>query len=59
MSSKFYKVIHEDPRYKDGPRKEEFPKFDSLKLNIKRTLPYWNKVIFLQMKVRKANPYYC
>jgi 2,3-bisphosphoglycerate-dependent phosphoglycerate mutase len=57
-SSKFYKIINEDSRYKGGPRKEEFPKFESLKLTIERTLPYSNKVIFLQIKVRKVNPYY-
>ncbi|KAK2726335.1 phosphoglycerate mutase 1-like [Artemia franciscana] len=49
-SSEFYKIINDDPRYKDGPSKEEFPKFESLKLTIERTLPYWNEVIVPQLK---------
>ena len=37
------------PRYKDGPTKDEFPMFESLKLTIDRTLPYWNDVIIPQV----------
>ncbi len=41
----YYDTIVNDPRYKDGPSKEEFPMAESLKLTIERTLPYWNDVI--------------
>ena len=37
------------PRYKDGPSRDEFPMFESLKLTIDRTLPYWNDVIVPQV----------
>lgn len=50
---KYYKAIVEDPIYKDGPTKEEFPMFESLKLTIQRTLPYWNDVIIPQLKEGK------
>jgi len=50
---KYYKDIVEDPIYKDGPPKDEFPKFESLKLTIARTLPYWNEVIIPQLKEGK------
>ena len=36
-------------RYKDGPTRDEFPMFESLKLTIDRTLPYWNDVIVPQV----------
>jgi len=49
----YYKVIMDDPRYKDGPTGDEFPKFESLKLTIARTLPYWNDVIVPQIKAGK------
>ena len=49
----YYKTITEDGRYKDGPTKEEFPMFESLKLTIARTLPYWNDVIIPQLKEGK------
>merc|ERR1712002_458632 len=48
-----YKEILEDPRYANGPSKEEFPMFESLKLTIQRTLPYWNDPIVPQMKAGK------
>merc|ERR1712212_460218 len=35
------------------PSKEEFPKNESLKLTIERTLPYWNNVIVPQIKAGK------
>ena len=40
-------------RYKDEPSKEEMPMAESLKLTIKRTLPYWNNVIVPQIKAGK------
>ncbi|XP_030374044.1 phosphoglycerate mutase 2 [Scaptodrosophila lebanonensis] len=47
---KYYDAIVNDPRYCDGPKPEEFPMFESLKLTIERTLPYWNEVIVKQIK---------
>jgi len=52
-SSDFYKVIMDDARYAEEPSKEEFPLFESLKLTIQRTLPYWNDVIVPQIKEGK------
>jgi len=49
----YYKNIVEDPRYASGPSKAEFPMFESLKLTIERTLPYWNDVIVPQIKSGK------
>jgi len=49
----YYKTIMEDPRYAEGPKGDEFPKFESLKLTIARTLPYWNDVIVPQIKEGK------
>jgi len=49
----YYGKIVNDPRYKDGPSPAEFPKFESLKLTIERTLPYWNDVIVPQLKEGK------
>ncbi len=40
-------------RYKDGPKGDEFPMFESLKLTIERTLPYWNDNIVPQIKAGK------
>lgn len=49
-----YDNIVNDPRYKEnGPAEGEFPMFESLKLTIDRTLPYWNDVIVPQMKAGK------
>jgi 2,3-bisphosphoglycerate-dependent phosphoglycerate mutase len=50
---KYFKTITEDPIYADGPSKDEFPKFESLKLTIQRTLPYWNETIIPQLKAGK------
>lgn len=50
----YYDAIVKDPRYKDGPSADEFPKFESLKLTIERTLPYWNDVIIPQLKEGKT-----
>jgi len=49
----YYDNIVNDPRYENGPKGEEFPMFESLKLTIERTLPYWNEVIVPQMKAGK------
>merc|ERR1712109_98800 len=49
----YYDTIVKDERYKDGPSENEFPMYESLKLTIERTLPYWNDVIVPQMKSGK------
>lgn len=49
----YYDTINKDPRYAEGPKPEEFPQFESLKLTIERTLPYWNNVIIPQLKEGK------
>lgn len=46
----YYDNIVNDPRYADGPKGDEFPMYESLKLTIERTLPYWNDVIVPQIK---------
>lgn len=46
----YYDQIVNDSRYKDEPSKDKFPMFESLKLTIQRTLPYWNDVIIPQLK---------
>lgn len=51
---KYYKEIVEDPRYKDGPTKDEFPMFESLKLTIERTMPYWKEQIVPDLKSGKT-----
>ena len=45
-------------RYKDGPTRDEFPMFESLKLTIDRTLPYWNDVIVPQVSRFFAMKFY-
>lgn len=49
----YYETIVKDARYADGPKGDEFPMFESLKLTIARTLPYWNDVIIPQLKEGK------
>lgn len=49
----YYDQIVNDARYKDEPAKDQFPMFESLKLTIERTLPYWNDVIIPQLKEGK------
>jgi 2,3-bisphosphoglycerate-dependent phosphoglycerate mutase len=49
----YYDQIVKDPRYANELKLEEFPMFESLKLTIERTLPYWNDVIIPQMKEGK------
>lgn len=50
---KYYETIVKDPRYAGEPKPEEFPRFESLKLTIDRTLPYWNNTIIPQLKEGK------
>jgi 2,3-bisphosphoglycerate-dependent phosphoglycerate mutase len=49
----YYDAIVKDARYAGDPKPEEFPMFESLKLTIERTLPYWNNTIVPQMKEGK------
>lgn len=49
----YHDAITKDARYAGDPKPEEFPKFESLKLTIARTLPYWNDVIVPQLKEGK------
>lgn len=49
----YYDQIVNDSRYADEPSKDKFPMFESLKLTIERTLPYWDNVIVPQMKIGK------
>ncbi|XP_056646278.1 phosphoglycerate mutase 2-like [Diorhabda sublineata] len=49
----YYDIIVKDPRYADGPAVDQFPKFESLKLTIERTLPFWNDTIVPQIKAGK------
>ncbi|XP_047511649.1 phosphoglycerate mutase 1 [Pieris napi] len=49
----YYDTIVNDPRYAGDPKPDEFPMFESLKLTIERTLPYWNDVIVPQIKEGK------
>jgi len=49
----YYDSINKDARYKNEPTPEQFPKYESLKLTIERTLPYWNNVIVPQIKAGK------
>ncbi len=39
--------------FKDEPKPGEFPLYESLKLTIGRTLPYWNDVIVPEIKEGK------
>lgn len=50
---KYYDTIVKDARYAGELKTEEFPKFESLKLTIERTLPYWNNTIIPQLKEGK------
>lgn len=50
----YYEQIVKDPKYADGPSSDKFPQFESLKLTIQRTLPFWNDVIVPQIKSGKS-----
>lgn len=49
----YYDTITKDPIYANGPPPGEFPKFESLKLTIARTLPFWNEEIVPQLRKGK------
>ncbi|KAG5873590.1 hypothetical protein JTB14_032891 [Gonioctena quinquepunctata] len=49
----YYDNIVKDLRYAEGPAPDQFPKFESLKLTIERTLPFWNETIVPQIKAGK------
>ena len=49
----YFDAIVKDERDKEEPKPEEFPMFESLKLTIERTLPYWNGTIVPQIKEGK------
>ncbi|CAH1965953.1 unnamed protein product [Acanthoscelides obtectus] len=50
----YYETIVKDPRYANGPAPNEFPMFESLKLTIERTLPFWNEKIVPDIKAGKS-----
>lgn len=50
----YYDIIVKDDRYANGPAQDEFPMYESLKLTIARTLPFWNDVIVPQIKAGKS-----
>lgn len=45
----YFKHIVLDRRYERDPPRDQFPMFESLKLTLERTLPYWDKVIMPQI----------
>jgi len=49
----YHDTIAKDPRYAQEPQSNEFPMYESLKLTIERTLPYWNSKIVPQIKEGK------
>jgi len=49
----YHDTIAKDPRYAQEPLGNEFPMYESLKLTIERTLPYWNSKIVPQIKEGK------
>lgn len=50
----YYDIIINDPIYADGPPKDQFPLFESLKLTMERTLPYWHETIVPRIKEDKS-----
>nr|CAI5859847.1 unnamed protein product [Callosobruchus analis] len=52
--NQYYTTIMEDPIYNDGPPKDQFPMFESLKLTIERTLPFWYDSIVPEIKSGKS-----
>jgi len=49
----YHVILTKDERYKHEPSVGEFPKNESLKMTIARTLPYWDNVIVPQIKAGK------
>ncbi|XP_046385601.1 phosphoglycerate mutase 2 [Ischnura elegans] len=49
----YYKSIIDHHKAAGGPAAADIPKFESLKLTIERTLPYWNGTIVPQLKEGK------
>ncbi|CAG9858231.1 unnamed protein product [Phyllotreta striolata] len=49
----FYDDILNDPIYKDGPPREKFPKTESLKLCIERSMPFFYSTVIPQLKKGK------
>jgi len=49
----YFDILTKDQRYKNEPKPGEFPMYESLKLTIARTLPYWNNIIVPQIKAGK------
>ncbi|KAJ8981594.1 hypothetical protein NQ317_011873, partial [Molorchus minor] len=49
----YYCEIVNDKIYENDPPKAQFPMFESLKLTIERTMPYWNECIVPQIKAGK------
>lgn len=52
-SHPYYEAITKDPIYNEGPPPKDFPRYESLKLTIARTLPYWNLTILPEIKAGK------
>lgn len=51
---KYYDSIVHHPVFEvEGPSKEEFPMYESLKLTMERTLPYWNNNIVPDLRAGK------
>lgn len=48
-----YEEIINNPIYANGPPKEEFPKFESLKMLMERCIPYWENDIIPKLKQGK------
>ncbi|KAJ8938475.1 hypothetical protein NQ318_004115 [Aromia moschata] len=49
----YYCQIINDKIYENDPPKDKFPMFESLKLTIERTLPFWNECIVPELKAGK------
>ena len=49
----YFDILTKDQRYKNEPKLGEFPMYESLKLTIARTLPYWNNIIVPQIRAGK------
>ncbi|VEN59265.1 unnamed protein product [Callosobruchus maculatus] len=52
--NQYYETILNDPIYNDGPPKDQFPMFESLKLTIERTLPFWYDTVVPEIKSGKS-----